>query len=66
MTLVCKKCGKEGIENEAINAQRTGGFYCLSCWKKSRFKFLVIGCFFAIIGAVIWLALIFVLVFWSV
>lgn len=48
MTLVCKKCGKQDIENEAFNA-RTGGFFCRSCYRRVQAKSIVFGCLFAIV-----------------
>ncbi len=49
MTLVCKKCGKKDIENEASNAPR-GGFLCRSCFRSLQLK--IAGCS-VVIGLVV-------------
>lgn len=68
MSLVCKKCGKKGIADEAFNS-RQGGFLCASCYRSARLKFaccsLVVITVGAIVGLVLMLSVIGVLLRWT-
>ena len=62
----CKKCGAEGIEEQAFNAPR-GGFLCKACYRKLQWKCVGIGLFLAAVGLVVAIAFIvtMVLMSWS-
>ena len=39
MKMVCKRCGKDEIENEAFNVT-SGGFMCRQCFRTTRIRFM--------------------------
>ena len=64
MNLVCKKCGKTDIADEAFNAPR-GGFLCKSCYRSFQIRSLVIGIILAIVLLFATMLAIVVGVIWS-
>lgn len=63
MNLVCKRCGKKDIADEAFNS-RQGGFLCRSCYRSTRLRFAVVGIFGAGLFFAFAALLLFALLIW--
>lgn len=48
----CKKCGAEGIDEQAFNAPG-GGFLCKTCYRRLQVKSVGIGLALAAVGVVL-------------
>ena len=60
----CKKCGAEGIDDQAFNAPG-GGFLCKACYRRFQVKSAGLGLVLAVVGVLAVLAFLIFLLIWS-